>query len=81
MFPNSNFEIAAADSASSASWRTSCARVLRDEKRPLAYSLAALTRMLAEVQSGRAGKGPTTVDDFLNGYDLPPGTLLGSIQE
>ena len=29
----------------------------------------------------RAGKGAMTVDDFLNGYDLPPGTLLGSIQE
>ena len=29
----------------------------------------------------RAGKGPMTVDDFLNGYDLPPGTHLGSTQE
>ena len=29
----------------------------------------------------RAGKGAMTVDDFLNGYDLPPGTLLGPIQE
>ena len=28
----------------------------------------------------RAGKGSMTVDDFLNGYDLPPGTLLGSDQ-
>jgi len=29
----------------------------------------------------RAGKGTMIVDDFLNGYDLPPGTLLGSGQE
>ena len=29
----------------------------------------------------RAGKGPMTVDNFLNGYDLPPGTFLGSSQE
>ena len=29
----------------------------------------------------RAGKGSLTVDDFLNGYDLSPGTFLGSSQE